>query len=137
VLIIAKDIAEEIIKHALDDLPNECCGILAGTDGTVLGQWRVLNSEASPYRYRMDPKEFLGVNNLIEERDWDLLAFYHSHTKTEAYPSDTDVRLARLVDWPEAYYLLVSLMSPGNPVIRGFSITDKGVAEVHLEIVQS
>ena len=133
-LIIPKGIAEEIIMHAVEDTPNECCGILGGTADTVFGHWRILNAEASPYRYRMDPKGFMEVNNVIEDRGWDILAFYHSHTKTEAYPSDTDVRLARLVDWPGAYYLLVSLMSPDNPVIRGFSITEKWVDEVTLEI---
>ena len=133
-LIISKGIAEEIIKHALDDIPNECCGVLAGTENLVRRQWRVSNAEASPDRYRMDPKEFLQVNQVIDENKWELLAFYHSHTKTEAYPSDTDVRLARLVDWPGAYYLLVSLMLPENPVIRGFSITDKSVDEVRIEI---
>ena len=133
-LIVPKEMTEEIIQHAIDDTPNECCGILAGIADRVLGQWRVLNAEASPYRYRMDPKEFLEVNNVIEEQGWDILAFYHSHTHTEAYPSDTDVRLARLVDWPGAYYLLVSLMPPGNPVIRGFSITDQAVNEIALGI---
>jgi proteasome lid subunit RPN8/RPN11 len=134
VLIIPKEIAEKIIQHAIDDNPNECCGILAGTGDRVIGQWRITNAEASPYRYRMDPKEFLEVNNAIDEAGWEILAFYHSHTRTEAYPSDTDVRLARLVDWPEAYYLLVSLRSPGNPVTRGFSITDQEVNEIALEI---
>lgn len=133
-LIISKETAEEIIKHARDDIPNECCGILAGTENLVLGHWRVSNAEASPYRYRMDPKEFLNVNYVVEENNWEILAFYHSHTKTEAYPSDTDVRLARLVDWPGAYYLLVSLMSPESPVIRGFCITDNGVDEITIEI---
>lgn len=133
-LIIPKEIAEKIIQHAIDDNPNECCGILAGTGDRVIGQWRITNAEASPYRYRMDPKEFLEVNNAIDEAGWEILAFYHSHTRTEAYPSDTDVRLARLVDWPEAYYLLVSLRSPGNPVTRGFSITDQEVNEIALEI---
>lgn len=133
-LIIPKEIAEKIIQHAIDDNPNECCGILAGTGDRVIGQWRITNAEASPYRYRMDPKEFLEVNNAIDEAEWEILAFYHSHTRTEAYPSDTDVRLARLVDWPEAYYLLVSLRSPENPVTRGFSITDQEVNEIALEI---
>ncbi len=61
-----------------------------------------------------------------------MLAIYHSHTHTEAYPSPTDVSLAA---WPEAYYLIVSLADEANPVLRAFRIQDGQVSEEELEVV--
>jgi proteasome lid subunit RPN8/RPN11 len=60
-----------------------------------------------------------------------VLAIYHSHTHTEAYPSATDVRLAA---WPDAYYVLVSLEAKENPVVRAFRIVDETITEEELRI---
>ena len=121
----------EMVAHALEDDPNECCGILAGKDGEIMSLYRMLNIEASPYRYRMDPKELLKVYNEIDDRGWEIVAIYHSHTHSEAYPSDTDVRLAT---WPESRYILVSLLDKENPPIRAFYIEDGIVTEEEVTI---
>ena len=118
--------AREMVAHALEDDPNECCGILAGSDGEVHNLYRMVNVEASPYRYRMDPKELLNVYREIDDRGWEIIAIYHSHTHSEAYPSSTDVRLAT---WPEAYYILISLLQRDNPPIRAFRIEGGEVTE--------
>jgi proteasome lid subunit RPN8/RPN11 len=123
---------DEIIAHAREDAPNECCGIIAGTDGSVEKLYRAVNAEASPYRYNVDPKDLLRIYRDIDSNGWDVLAIYHSHTHTEAYPSPTDVRLAA---WPDAYYLIVSLQDGANPVLRAFRITDGKVEEEDLQIV--
>ena len=121
----------EMVAHALEDDPNECCGILAGKDGEIMSLYRMINIEASPYRYRMDPKELLKVYNEIDDRGWEIVAIYHSHTHSEAYPSDTDVRLAT---WPESRYILVSLLDKENPPIRAFYIEDGIVTEEDVTI---
>lgn len=118
--------ANEMVAHAREDDPNECCGILAGKDEKVLKLYRMVNIEASPYRYRMDAKELLNVYREIDDGGWDIVAIYHSHTHSEAYPSATDVRLAT---WPEARYLLVSLLDKENPPIRAFHIEDGAITE--------
>ena len=118
--------AREMVAHALDDDPNECCGILAGSDGEIRSLYRMVNVEASPYRYRMDPKELLNVYREIDDRGWEIIAIYHSHTHSEAYPSATDVRLAT---WPEAFYILISLLQRDNPPIRAFRIEGGEVTE--------
>ena len=131
--------ADEIVAHALEENPNECCGILAGQDGRVTRLYRVTNVEHSPYRYSMDPKDLLVINQEIDDSRWELLAIYHSHTHTEAYPSATDVRMATWPDgksiWPEAYYILVSLMDKRSPAIRAFHIKDGTISEEELRIV--
>ena len=125
-LYIDQQYAQQMVSHALEDDPNECCGILAGRGGQILKFYRMTNAEASPYRYRMDPKELLAVYREIDDSGMDIIAIYHSHTHSEAYPSATDVRLAT---WPEACYVLVSLMDRENPPIRAFHIEDGAVTE--------
>jgi len=120
---------EEMIAHAQEEAPNECCGIIAGVNGDAGKLFRARNSEASPYRYSVDPKDLFRIYRECEDNDWNFLAIYHSHTASEAYPSPTDVRLAF---WPEAYYILVSLQDAAKPVVRAFRILDGAVAEEEL-----
>ena len=122
---------DEIIAHARADAPNECCGIIAGNDGHAEELYRAVNAEASPYRYNVDSKDLLRIYRDIDANNWDLLAIYHSHTHTEAYPSPTDVSLAA---WPEAHYLIVSLEDESNPVLRSFRIEEGQVTEETLEV---
>ncbi|HEX5479504.1 MAG TPA: M67 family metallopeptidase [Dehalococcoidia bacterium] len=122
---------DEMIAHARDDVPNEACGIIAGNGGHPVKLYRAINAEASPFRYSVDPKDLLRIHNDVDDNDWTFLAIYHSHTHTEAYPSPTDVRLA--VGWPDAYYILVSLMDEESPVVRAYRIIDGTVTEEPLE----
>jgi proteasome lid subunit RPN8/RPN11 len=131
-LTLGRVFADEIIAHAREDAPNECCGIIAGNDGHAAKLYRAVNAEASPYRYNVDPKDLLRIYRDLEGNGWDVLAIYHSHTHTEAYPSPTDVRLA---SWPEAYYLIVSLQDETAPVLRAFRIRDGEVTEEELQVV--
>ena len=119
--------ADAIIQHAREEDPNECCGILAGAGGRVAHLYRITNAERSPFRYNMDPKELLQALQDSERNGWEFIAFYHSHTHTEAYPSPTDVRLAE--NWPDPFYILVSLMDTDAPVLRAFRIADGQVTE--------
>ncbi len=134
---IGKRFVDEMVAHAQGDLPNECCGILAGQDGQVLQLYRMTNVEASPFRFSMDPGELVKVDQDAGDQGWDLLAIYHSHTRSEAYPSDTDVRIARGTAelWPDVKYALVSLMDETNPHVRYFSIVGGVVTEEPLEVI--
>jgi proteasome lid subunit RPN8/RPN11 len=132
VLTLTRSYVDEMIAHAREDDPNECCGIIAGNGRAAVQLYRALNSEQSPYRYNVDPKDLLRIYRDLEGKGWDVLVIYHSHTHTEAYPSPTDVRLA---GWPEAYYVIVSLADAANPVVRAFRIQDGQVAEEQLQVV--
>jgi proteasome lid subunit RPN8/RPN11 len=128
-----KRYVDAMVAHAQQDFPNECCGILAGQGGRVVRMYPMTNVERSPYRYSMDSKELYQTYKEIEDKGWELQAIYHSHTHTEAYPSATDVRLA---SWPEASYILVSLMDRGHPVVRAFRINDGRVTEEEVRIIE-
>jgi len=125
-LSLPKSFIDEMIAHAQGDAPNECCGIIAGEDGRAVKLFRARNAEASPYRYNVEPKDLFRIFRECEENGWSFLAIYHSHTASEAYPSPTDVRLAT---WPEAYYVLVSLMDADRAVVRAFRILDGAISE--------
>ncbi len=134
---IARSFVEEMVAHAKDDLPNECCGILAGPEGEVARSYRMTNVEASPFRFSMDPGELVRVDGEAGDQGWELLAIYHSHTGSPAYPSDTDVRIAGGTAelWPDTRYVLVSLMDPETPDVRIFRISGGVVTEEALEVV--
>ena len=123
---IAKEFISEMIEHSRLENPNECCGILAGTAGKVTKLYRIQNSTPSPYRYVMDPEEQLKAMKDADERSLDLMAFYHSHTHSPAYPSDTDVRMATESGWVDFCYVLVSLEDSLKPDVRFFDISGDG-----------
>jgi len=129
---LAKRYVDEMVAHALEDDPIECCGILAGHQGKVVRLYRMTNVAQSPYRYDMDGKEMLPILREIDDNGWELLAIYHSHTHSPAYPSATDVRLAT---WPEALYILVSLVDHDDPAVLAFRIVDGEITEEELRII--
>jgi proteasome lid subunit RPN8/RPN11 len=123
--------SDEMVAHAKAELPDECCGILAGVDGRVIKLYRTTNSEHSPFRYSVEPAELIKIYQEIQANNWEILAVYHSHTHTEAYPSPTDIQHAFL---PETIYLIISLADRWQAIIRGFSIVERQVCEVELAI---
>jgi proteasome lid subunit RPN8/RPN11 len=128
---IAQSLIDEIEAHAREDLPNECCGMVGGDEGEARTVYRAENAEASPLRYSIDTKEQFRLMRAIEEAGEDLVGIYHSHTKSAAYPSQTDVNLA---GWPEAVYLIASLADPDAPDLKGFWIRDGEIAEAELVV---
>ena len=119
---------DEIVAHAREGFPNEACGVIAGEDGRAVRVYPMRNAEQSPVVYRFDGREQLEVFNEIDEKGWDLLAFFHSHTHTEAYPSPTDRAHAHWRDpitgdevpaYPGTRYLILSLAEQ-DPVLRAF-----------------
>jgi len=128
---LPRSFARQIVAHALADDPIECCGIVAGVDGRATKLYRAENSEASPFRYNVHPRELKRIYDDIEDSGLDVFAIYHSHTGSAASPSGTDVRLAA---WPEAYYLIVSLADLTKVVLRAFRIVDGVVTEEELSV---
>ncbi|MEI7794681.1 MAG: M67 family metallopeptidase, partial [Thermoleophilia bacterium] len=91
---LSPGLAETIIVHAREEFPNECCGLVAGRDGVATRVLPAINTEGTPFMYVMDPREQMDLMEQIEDSGEDLLAIYHSHTRSAAYPSKTDVELA-------------------------------------------
>ncbi len=128
---IPRELLDEIIAHAQEEAPNECCGMIAAADGRATRVFRATNTAASPLRYVLDPREMLGIFNAIEDADWDLGAIYHSHTRSPPLPSQTDINLAT---YPDALYVIVGVHGQ-EPDVRAFRIVDAKVSEVELTVV--
>jgi [CysO sulfur-carrier protein]-S-L-cysteine hydrolase len=123
---------DELVAHAREEAPNECCGMIGGNDGDVSTVYRSINAEASPLRYSLDANDQFRIMREMEERGEDLVGIYHSHTGSAAYPSQTDVNLAA---YPEAVYLIVSLQDPEKPELGGYWIRDDEIEEASLDVV--
>lgn len=124
---MSRDHWNELIAHARDDAPNECCGYMRIEDGRVAELWRSTNGRASPYGYELDAESLLKANEL----DWDGhgVGIYHSHPKSPAEPSQTDINLAQYPHWT---YFIVSLA--GDPVVRAWRIGDGRVEEEEIVV---
>jgi [CysO sulfur-carrier protein]-S-L-cysteine hydrolase len=129
---ISQQLIGEMVAHAREDLPNECCGMVGGRDGEATSVVRVENAAASPLRYEMDPQGQFDALKQIEGAGDELIGIYHSHTRSAAYPSQTDVNEA--VMWPEQVYLIVSLEHSEAPDVKAYSLKEMKIADVDLDV---
>ena len=123
-----------MVAHAREDLPNECCGMVGGArrrgdDGHPGRE----HGGAARCATRWTRRSSTTRCKAIEDDGGELLAIYHSHTKSAAYPSQTDVNQA--VAWPEQIYLIVSLADDDSPDVKGYHLRDLKIADAELEIV--
>lgn len=135
-LTLPRSLAEALLAHSRADLPNEACGLLAGSLGagraTTFHPAR--NAEASPRRYNVHPDDLVRITFAIEDAGEDLVAIFHSHTRSPAVPSATDRRAAM---YPDPFYLLASLADPDAPperALRAWRIRGGRSFEVPLTI---
>ncbi|HZS86355.1 MAG TPA: M67 family metallopeptidase [Chloroflexota bacterium] len=125
-LTLPRAMVDGMIRHARAFVPQECCGLIAGQDGRAIKRYELRNVDPSVLRYQADPQDQLAAMREMWDRDWELLAIYHSHTHSPAYPSATDVRLAF---YPDSYYVIVSLQEADVPRVRAFRIVDGAITE--------
>jgi [CysO sulfur-carrier protein]-S-L-cysteine hydrolase len=128
---IARPLYDDMISHALEEAPNECCGMIASRNGEAAGLYRATNAAASPLRYEIDGGEQYRIQMEIDDENLELGAIYHSHTRSEPYPSQTDINLAF---YPEAVYVIVGVAGE-EPEVRAFTIRDGQVHEADLVVV--
>jgi [CysO sulfur-carrier protein]-S-L-cysteine hydrolase len=129
---ISQQLVDEMVAHAREDLPTECCGMVGGRDGEATEAIRVVNAAATPLRYEMDPQGQFNALKKIEDGGNELLAIYHSHTKSAAYPSQTDVNQA--IAWPDQIYVIVSLADADAPDVKAYLLKDLRIADVTLDV---
>ena len=124
---LSREQYEALVAHAQDEAPNECCGFLRAKDGVAEEVVRSENLRNSPYGYELDPKSLLAAN------EWDdegfEVAVYHSHPRSPAEPSQTDINLAHYPHW---LYVIVSLA--GEPEVRAWRIENGRVSEEPIEL---
>jgi len=130
-LILKSAISEKIISHCKKCFPEEACGILAGNKYKTEIAYPMNNTDRSSESYFMDPGEQLKVMKDIREQGLEMLAIYHSHSFSHAYPSEKDVGLAF---YPDVSYVIVSLADKKLPVIKSFKIQEGNIREEEVSI---
>jgi proteasome lid subunit RPN8/RPN11 len=127
---ISHALLDEVIAHARAEAPNECVGVISGRDGVAVRVIAATNAARSPLRYELEPRELLRIHEAVDESGDDLAAIYHSHTRSDPVPSQTDINLAF---YPDALYVIVGLKS-GEADVRAWRIVDGDVSEAALEV---
>jgi proteasome lid subunit RPN8/RPN11 len=132
-LIISSAYLDAMIDQARREQPNECCGLLAGRDGEVLGVIQTTNADGSPTSFRVDPLELLRAFEGMEYAGLDLVGIYHSHPASPARMSPTDLKYAP--GYPEVAHVIISLAgegatSPPNPLSTTRRVGAEGGGEV-------
>ncbi|MFY4729539.1 Mov34/MPN/PAD-1 family protein, partial [Nitrospira sp. BLG_2] len=128
-LVIPQHILDDIIDHAKQLVPYECCGLLAGTDGIVSRLYRIKNivamegaqnlssfdaakiahlerlspTERAEIAFVMDMQDFSAAKKDMRNNGLDLQVVYHSHPHDPAHPSVTDIKIATDYEeiWPK------------------------------------
>jgi [CysO sulfur-carrier protein]-S-L-cysteine hydrolase len=135
---IAGTLLDELLAHVREDPANERCGVIAvepagGSPASLraVGVRPAINVHASPLKFEIDPRELLALYNAIEDDGHALGGIYHSHVRSNPYPSQTDIQFA--AGWPGVEWLIVGLTDPELPEVRSYVIEDGKVREVELE----
>ena len=122
----------EMLAHVEAGYPNEACGVLAGdATGRVTRHFPAVNVAETPRTFsEVAPEEVLAIWNELDAHDWEMLAYYHSHPESPAYPSPRDVRWSQ--NWPGMLYIIFSLAAPDAPVVRAFLISGADINEYQI-----
>jgi proteasome lid subunit RPN8/RPN11 len=133
---IAAELLEQILAHAREEAPNECCGVVAvappagGEPARAMRVRSARNVHESPKRFEIDGRDVLRAINEFDEAGWEIGAIYHSHTHTAPYPSQTDINFA--AKWPGVEWIIVGLADPAVPELRSYLIEEGTVREVEI-----
>jgi proteasome lid subunit RPN8/RPN11 len=122
VIALSRRHLDEMIAHALEDAPVEACGVVAAKDGVIVATHRARNTEKSPYRFNIDPREYMRLEEEVTESGASVAGFYHSHTGSEARPSPTDIRMMGPFFGPPFIHFVIGVADPTNPHARVFTI---------------
>ncbi len=131
---LAQELREQILAHTLERPREETCGVVAvdAADGfagaRAVRVYRARNLHESPLRFEIAPEELLELYSEIEREGWALGAIYHSHVRSEPYPSQTDINFA--ASWPGVEWIIVGLTDPQSPQVRSYLIDGPSVQEV-------
>ena len=128
---LTRAILDGIIRQAQNELPNETCGLLAGSGCVVHKQIPMTNTDHSPEHFSFDPSEQFQALRKARSEGLELIANYHSHPETPSRPSVEDIRLA--YD-PDILYLILSLAGE-TLVLKAFRIQNGISVEEPVEIL--
>jgi proteasome lid subunit RPN8/RPN11 len=119
---------DQIVAHAVEDLPNECCGLLIGTAEVVEDASRARNTKRSRTKFEIEPADHFAAVRRARSAGLQIIGAYHSHPHGPSGPSDTD--RVRLTD-PTMVQVIISL-AHGTRTVRAFRLVDRNFSQVEL-----
>ena len=125
---IRQHVFDRIVAHAVEDLPNECCGLLIGNAEMVEDAARARNTKRSRTRFEVEPADHFAAIRRARAAGLDVIGAYHSHPNGPTGPSDTD--RARLTD-PAMFHVIISL-AYGTRTVRAFRLTEGNFTPLEL-----
>lgn len=125
---IRQDVLAKIVAHAVEDLPNECCGLLIGTADMVEDASRARNTKRSRTKFQVEPADHFAAIRRARAAGFEIVGAYHSHPSGPSGPSETD--RARLTD-PSMFHVIISL-AHGTRTVRAFRLTDGNFSPLEL-----
>ena len=106
--------------------------MIAVRDGAAVAVHEATNVAASPLRFEVEGREIIRAQDAFEEDGAEMGAIYHSHTRSDPYPSQTDVNFAR--GWPGVEWLIVGVRREGEPAVRSYRIDDGTIEEIEVQV---
>ena len=135
-LSIAAEIRNQILQHAIQEVPNEACGLFAAEKGAseIDTFFPMRNIAESRTIYQLDPLEMMKVESEADQKNIQIIGVMHSHTHTPAYPSPTDVSDAANFDPLGLWHYLIVSLEKEDPSIRSFRIKDGAISEEEVRV---
>lgn len=125
---IRQDVLTKIVAHAVEDLPNECCGLLIGTAEMVEDASRARNTKRSRTKFQVEPADHFAAIRRARAAGFEIVGAYHSHPSGPSGPSEID--RARLTD-ATMFHVIISL-AHGTRTVRAFRLTDGNFSPLEL-----
>jgi [CysO sulfur-carrier protein]-S-L-cysteine hydrolase len=129
---IARSLLDQIVAQARAEAPNECCGIVGARDGGAVRLFQARNARASPLAYEIDARDLVKIYDELDQQGLEVGIIYHSHTRSDPVPSQTDINLASPF-LPDAVYLIVGVKDPEEQ-LRAWHIRGGEVTAAQLEV---
>jgi proteasome lid subunit RPN8/RPN11 len=124
---IVRRALEQVRAHAAAQAPRECCGMLIGTPASLVESVPARNLAEGNTRFLIDPRDHIEAIRHARAASLDVVGFYHSHPRSRAYPSETDIAEC-------GYAGGVHLIVGGDGMVRLFQIDGQEVTELPLHV---
>ena len=126
-LLIQNQQKEEMINHAEQIFPDECCGFLFGSEDetqrnvTFIMIADNVKSGDKMRRFEISSQDYLKAELFSEENNTLFLGIYHSHPDHPAIPSEYDREAAQ----PYFSYIILSILGRKFNNLRSWKLNDE------------
>lgn len=129
---VPEQLAEAMFRHSGFCHPNEACGLVAfDSEGMARFAVCLTNADESAHRFTIDPVEHHGAIQLVERLGLEIGGVFHSHVRSEAYPSASDIGAGLGPEW---IHFIVGPVGGRQSLLRAYRIEDQHVVELSVTV---